>query len=78
MSSAAMKLSPGETRSVRLPDGRHTAEAPLVEHGMPDPAAMEILEHPPTLIAVDLSAHATSRPSNEAAAARERALWGEA
>lgn len=64
--------------AVRLHDGRHTAATLLLEQGVPARVVMEILGHASTRITLDVYSHVTDDLSDEAAAAMERALWGEA
>lgn len=62
---------------VRLHDGRHTAATLLLEQGVPARVVMEILGHASSRITLDVYSHVTDDLSDEAAAAMERALWGE-
>jgi integrase len=62
---------------VRLHDGRHTAATLLLEQGVPARVVMEILGHASSRITLDVYSHVTDDLSGEAAAAMERALWGE-
>lgn len=63
--------------AVRLHDGRHTAATLLLEQGVPARVVMEILGHASSRITLDVYSHVTDDLSDEAAAAMERALWGE-
>jgi integrase len=68
----------GRRPAVRLHDGRHTAATLLLEQGVPARVVMEILGHSSSRITLDVYSHVTDDLSDEAAAAMERALWGEA
>ena len=71
--SCPTRLSPPQPRPAVI-DGQATL---LLEQGVPARVVMDILGHSSSRITLDVYSHVTPRLSDEAAAAMERALWGE-